>query len=88
MSEARPIPTGHRTPRHYITPVLWHSPGPYGQRIEINTVEPLPDRITSPITVTCRDTGKRYRLYRKSCGLPHCMCDARASLIEEEDERQ
>lgn len=26
--------------------------------------------------VTDLDTGKRYKVYGRSCGLPNCMCDA------------
>ena len=28
-------------------------------------------------TVTNQDTGRAYRVRGASCGLPHCMCDAK-----------
>lgn len=27
-------------------------------------------------TVTDLDDGQRYKVYGRSCGAPHCMCDA------------
>lgn len=34
------------------------------------------------MTVTDVRTGKRYRAWQKSCGLPGCLCDAFAEEVD------
>jgi len=37
-------------------------------------------------TVTDLLTGKRYRIFGRSCGLPNCFCDAKAIEVERQGE--
>jgi hypothetical protein len=57
-----------------------------GKRVRMQVSQADSDKVTRGPgckgTVTDKKTGKKYRVYGASCGMPHCYCDATAHLIK------